>query len=61
MNFLKKVFKISMLLYTNTLLSMVEKVLLGRDKKEVCGAILADFSKDFTYSYKFNLIACQCI
>ena len=31
----------------NALLSMVEKMLLARDKKEVCGAILTDLSKAF--------------
>ena len=31
----------------NAFLSMVEKMLLARDKKEVCGAILTDLSKAF--------------
>ena len=31
----------------NVLLSMVEKMQLARDKKEVCGAILTDLSKAF--------------
>ena len=31
----------------DALLSMVEKKLLARDKKEVCGAILTDLSKVF--------------
>ena len=31
----------------NALLSMVEKMLLARDKEEVCGAILTDLSKAF--------------
>ena len=31
----------------NALLSMVEKMLLSRDKNEVCGAILTDLSKNF--------------
>ena len=31
----------------NSLLSMVEKMLIARDKKEVCGAILTDLSKAF--------------
>ena len=33
----------------NALLSMVEKMLLARDKKEVCGAILTDLSKKTCY------------
>ena len=31
----------------NAFLSMVEKMLLARDKKEVCGEILTDLSKTF--------------
>ena len=31
----------------NAFLSMAEKMLLARDKKEVCGAILTDLSKAF--------------
>ena len=31
----------------NALLTMVKKMLLSRDKKDVCGAILTDFPKAF--------------
>ena len=41
----------------NALLSMVEKMVIVRDKKELCGAVLTDLSKAFDYISHDLLIA----
>ena len=41
----------------NVLLSIVEKMLLARDKREVCGVISTDLSKTFDYISHDLLVA----